>query len=818
MPKSLIMKSTFIALVGSLSFAAYAVADAGTRIEVPAGDLLVALQSLERQADIEVVYQAEQLKGMQTEGLSGTYSAKEALALLLKGTPLDVRTDKSTGVMLITPASAPPAKTTANVTEAGEMMVAQSQDGAAAHGSVENDGEDQNTAANSQDTREDVTLEEITVTAQRRKERLIETPISIGVLSGESIDSAGTRGITDVLNQVGGVSLNENSPGNSVIAIRGVTSGAGTTTTAYYMDEVPFAFIRGSGLADTSAFDLSRIEVLRGPQGTLYGAAALGGVVRVITNDANLDRVAAKIRMRTSTTDDGGDNYGGDLALNVPLVAGKLAVRGVASYSELSGFIDSVTGEEDINDSEIQAYRLKATYQPVDNLTFRAGISRSKIDTGAPSSSLDGLSTVFSANQPDQRTLNTYNLISEYDGPSVSLLSSTSYLDYEVRQQNELLVAGTGRAESIIFNPMRSFAQELRAVSQLDGPWKWSAGAIYKKTTETVNQSVFAFFPFPLRQQEQSESYAFFGETTRTFDDRLDVTAGLRYFKDKLTMFDLERLTSGTTRLNAPKTSQFDRVTGRVVIGYKLQQDAMLYGSVATGFRSGMNQTPSLVEVAPDFPPLGPDSIITYEVGTKGRVLNGAVTYDTAIYFTDWKDIQQSLITPIGLLGRLNAGEAGGMGVDASVTYQPSDMMELHASIGWNDLTFAENVLQGTSVLFADGARLNDSPEWTGSLGGIYRMSTPWADIRGYLSGNFAYGSARAFRFLTANVLNLSASDSHRALKASVGIEGERWSTELYGDNLTNDDGAITAPFAAGAFMSIRQRPRTVGLRVMYDY
>lgn len=293
----------------------------------------------------------------------------------------------------------------------------------------------------------DTVVEEIVVSAQRRgDERLVETPVSIGVLSGDALDRSSSRSVADVLNQVGGVTLIETRPGASEIAIRGVVAGTGTSTTAYYLDELPFAFIDQSEAPDASAYDLERVEVLRGPQGTLYGANALSGVVRILTKDADLDRLEAKGRARGSSTSDGGDNYGADLAVNVPLIPGKLAVRGVASYSDLGGYVDSsLTGEKEINDHRAQAYRLKLNYQATENLSVKLGVSRSEVDSGAPSQSFDDMTTPFTGNQGDERVYDAWNLIVQYDAPLFSILSATSYLDYELDTQREILLSGTSR-------------------------------------------------------------------------------------------------------------------------------------------------------------------------------------------------------------------------------------------------------------------------------------------------------------------------------------------------------------------------------------
>jgi len=663
-------------------------------------------------------------------------------------------------------------------------------------------------------------LEEIVVSAQRREERLIDAPISIGVLSGSDLDRGSSHGVSDVLNQVGGVSLIETQPGNAQIAIRGVVADAysGTSTTGYYLDEVPFAFINTAQLPDVNAFDLSRVEVLRGPQGTLYGVNALSGVVRVLSADAELDNFQAKGRMRGSDTAHGSGNYGADLALNVPLIPGELAVRGVASYSNLSGFIDSsLTGQRRINDSESQAYRMKMNYKPLNNLNIKLGWTRSDINNGAPSKAFEDLTTPFSPDQADARVYDTYNLIAEYDWSHVSLLSSTSYFDYRADTQEEILLPDEFRLNYLNRYSLNSFSQEFRFASKLGGPWQWSAGTIYKDTKQLQLQSAPEFFAAPYEDKNRSESYAVFGETTRSLGgDKFAVTAGVRYFHDDLLSTELSNFFASP--LTPPRPVTFERVTGRVVASYKPDAAQTFYASVASGFRSGVNQTSAVEQVVPSLGSVKPDSLISYEVGAKGEVFRNTLSYEAALYYTDWTDIQQGLILPIGFFAGVNVGDASGLGVDASARYQVTDAFTLQGGIGWNGLELDQDIFTSGVLLFAEGERLNNSPEWTGSVTGSYSIETPITGWRVVLSSTFSYRSPMTLRYLQGDLLTETESDPMRSLQADIGFQSDRWSLSLYGDNLTDDRGAITPPDITYANNSVRQRPRTIGLQVIFNY
>jgi iron complex outermembrane recepter protein len=663
------------------------------------------------------------------------------------------------------------------------------------------------------------TIQEIVVSAQRRgDEKLVETPVSIGVLTGAALDKGSSRSVADVLNTVGGVTLTESRPGASEISIRGVVAGTGTSTTGYYLDELPFSFIDISEAPDASAYDLERVEVLRGPQGTLYGANALSGVVRILTKDADLDGWEAKGRVRGSSTHSGGNNYGGDLAVNVPLIPDKLAVRAVASYSDFDGFIrSSLTNEDRINDAQTQAYRLKVNYLATENLSVKFGATHSQLDSGAPSVAQDDFTTPFSGNQADDRTYDAFNLVLEYDADKFSVLSATSYLDYSLDTQREILLSGVSRLNYHNRFTVEILSQEVRFTSALDGPWQWSGGAYYKEAKQNQFQDARPTFPNPFEDDNESKSYAVFAELTRSFaDGRFELTGGLRYFNDDLT--STERSNFFATPLSPPRDGKFDRVTGRVVLKYNLDDDYMLYGSVASGFRSGVNQTSAVAAIDASFPPVDPDSLITYEAGAKGIFWDGKAQFDTAVYFTQWTDVQQSLILPVGFFARVNAGDASGLGADASLLLQPTDNLSLQLSVGWNDLQFDEDILQRGVVLFPQDTRLNNSPELTASFGGEYRFPIGLANLGGVLGTSMNYSSEKTLRSLTSNVLTQSESDSILQAVARLGVEADRWTAELYAENLFDEGGSVTAPDLGGAFNTVRLRPRTIGIQATFKF
>jgi len=280
---------------------------------------------------------------------------------------------------------------------------------------------------------EDATqLAEVVVTAQRRAEALQDVPISITVLTGASLDQS-TQSLTEEIGRVPGIAMVDSNLGGSFISLRGVgstgTNFAGTNTVGYYLDSVPFGFIRNALTPNSSAFDLERIEVLRGPQGTLYGVNSQNGVIRVLTHDVELDSFSLKYRGAVSNTEDGGINYRGDAALNAPLIDDRLGVRLVAGYEDFDGWIDR-PNRKDANDLRRVTLRGKLKARPTDELTLGASFWHSGMDSHARPTGFADNTTPVVVDEPMSEDYDIYAFQVGYEFGGASLTSVTSLMDY----------------------------------------------------------------------------------------------------------------------------------------------------------------------------------------------------------------------------------------------------------------------------------------------------------------------------------------------------------------------------------------------------
>jgi outer membrane receptor protein involved in Fe transport len=682
--------------------------------------------------------------------------------------------------------------------------------------------------------RQDRVLEEITVSAQRRDENVKDVPIAISVLGGNTLDHSSFTSLNDALRTVPGIAMFENGQlVASTIAIRGVASNPspldGASIVGYYWDELSFGLIRSPLTPDLNAYDLERVEVLRGPQGTLYGANSLNGVIRVLTHDADLDEVEFKARTTLSSTQDGGESYRADAALNVPLVPGKLAVRAVVGYADNDGWVDQPqSGRKDVNDEIAKVLRLKVNARPVENFGVELTAWLSRDDRGGSSRSTVPGSSATTGPEPIGNRSDAYGLTLTYDFDAFSVLSATNSIDYSSYSVINVPIAP---GNFLITRPRAKLtSQELRFSSTGEGPWKWSAGAIYRDEKDGFFQILSVFSTTsPNDINYKSESFAFFGELTRRFlDNKLELTGGLRYFEDdqseqELSVWipsDLIALPLQSRRVKSQAT------TPRVVLSFRPNESSNYYASYAQGFRSGLTPSQTSLRGSKGLGPnTKPDKLSNYEIGLKRAAFDGRVSYELAAYYIDWKDTVQEVVNQLPppnetvlYASAVNSEGISGPGVDAAASVRVTDRLDLTATVSWNDLAFDKDVRSTTGLLYLKGDRPPNSSETTAGATIDYALPL-WGEYSGQFSAGVNYTSKLLKLAATTGDSiagdNLLTARSSFTLKAPAG-----WSAMLFVNNLTNEDGRTQASLAdlRNSLGVDRLRPRTYGVQVDYNF
>ncbi|MFO1466968.1 MAG: TonB-dependent receptor [Steroidobacteraceae bacterium] len=811
--------------------------------DIPPQNLSDALEIVALASHHKLLYASEVVSGKRSPAIKGQFTTEEAVKALLAGTNLSYEVTQD--LVLIRPVGRPvgSASTQAAVVGTGgaavavavgekeatvweKFRLAEADQGAAATAAAVEQRSEPSSA------KETEALDEILVTAQKRVERLQDVPISISVLTGSMLDKSTGQGLFDELNRVPGVIVAPAAEfGAPMLSLRGVVADgplqSGSTPIAYYLDTVPFGFVRSAFVPDANAFDLQRVEVLRGPQGTLYGANAEDGVVRVITSDADLHNFDFKARALVSGTDGGGVNSGADVAINVPLVDGKLAIRGVVDYQDLSGWIDRPSVENS-NNAVLRSYRLKINAQPTDNLSIGLSAWSSRDHYATPSNSLPNYTAPIStAPEPITNNFDAYGAKIAYQFPHFSITSMTSYIDYLQSADEDASPLG-GFFQGLLVKlrySSRVFSQEFLLSSNDTGPWHWTAGAYYRDARDPYYQVVTPLEGFIEDFTDQSRSYAVFGQLSRRFlNDKLEWTLGLRQFHDRVST-----VKDDPTPPAYDVTQSFHSTTPRVVLTWFPTTDITGYASFSEGFRSGIPQYYVIGEIAPGLPPAKPDKLYNYEVGTKADLFEHRLSIDMAGYYVVWRDVQQVLGVPYQggrIAAIVNGQTASGPGIDIAATARPTKGLQIGGTFSWNNLTFDDDVYSFGQVVFSKGSRLNASSKHTASAFSTYQFPLG-GGFTGQLSASANYIPAQGNSGLTTSGAPYTAyGDSVVFANANFSvIFPNHWSVKLFGDNITNEYGSLSGPVygnfngyaETGLQVTGRPWPRTIGLTVDYQ-
>jgi iron complex outermembrane recepter protein len=818
-----------------------------------------ALRDLAQQTGLQIALFSDSIDGNAVVGpILGNQSAEEALKTLLTPSGLSYRVVSEGTIAVLNPKDSPPPVSGATGAAKRTSLWDRIR---VSQATVAPQEQTEDSPATPTDDKSEVT--EIVVTAQKREERLQDVPISISVLEGKVLSRSTERGVAEALTRIPGVSTQISTTatrlGSSggVVVIRGVPTASGVSSTAYYLDSVPFGFIRPGSptqAPDASGYDLERVEVLRGPQGTLYGSSALNGVVRVLSKDADLHRLEFSGRSSMSSTQHGDLNYRGDAMVNVPLVDGKLALRAVAGYQYLDGWIDKSI-EKNANDAEIQNYRLKISFQPTEALSIEPMLAQYRADTGAPSNSADGRVSLSTLTEPSTIRYTLYGLELGYDFDAVALTSSTSYFDYINHSSFDYEPFGLRPMNNVSELDSEIFSQEVRLDSRGGGAWRWSVGAFYRDAKDVQLLSrrepgtgVLVNPPYRAvnLSQGSSESFAVFGELTRAFrDGKIELTAGLRYFEDRVRAREVSRQSCFTgipgsgncTAANpAPLTvlsDRFDNVTPRVVLAWKPTNTLNVYTSYSEGFRSGFPQAFLVQQTLPGVPPVSPDSLANYEIGAKGSAFDHRVNFDAAVYYIDWSDVPVSrtidasaLFGAPFLLGITdNGGSAEGVGAELGISAAIATDIILGANLAWNALEIAKDTAtfapNGTpAILYSKGERLPESAEYSLGFTADYSFELG-SGLTGTLSGSTNYISEIVTSRIFVTNTNLvggpaTIRDGFWMSRVSAGIETRGgWRVRLFVDNLANQ--SAFSPDQNSPRWHSWARPRTTGLQIEFN-
>ncbi|HEX7115215.1 MAG TPA: TonB-dependent receptor [Steroidobacter sp.] len=702
---------------------------------------------------------------------------------------------------------------------------------------------------------QDVIIDEIIVTAQKRTEALIEVPQSVTVVGGDVLERQQAANFQDYLKLVPGLQLTQSTPGVGRLVMRGINTGGVASTVGVYVDETPFGsssgLVNGAILAaDFDTFDMQRIEVLRGPQGTLYGASSLSGVLRFVTNPPETDGFDARVRVGVETVEHGDTGYSGLGMVNIPL-SDSFAVRGVGYYRKLGGFIDSIgtAGSdvaEDINESESYGGRLSMLYRPSDAFSLRLTAMTQNIETLASSSvesdpnTLDTLYSELSQSQfvPEFTDVKyrVYNATMDIDLGFATLTSATSYNDFESPFRSDLTAQFSPVLEPI-FGPNEfmteqttaydKFTQELRLASAPNETFEWLVGAYYTREDGDITQHLEALIPgtlAPIPGQpvlgdlslaSEYEEIAGFVSGTIHFTERFELTLGGRYSENdqKAKQNAIGLFAGGETSFPTASSSE-DVFTWSIAPRFEISDHASFYMRAATGFRPGGPNV--LPPGATDVPrTYGSDELTSYEVGFKVESDDRAYSLDVAAFHIQWEDVQLAAqVNDFGV--NINGGDAKSEGIEFTATARPVTGFSVGLNGAYTNAKLEDDTPAVSGGLKGD--RLPFTPEYSVGLNAEYEWPVG-AQAMAYVGGSFRWLSDQTasydINFRTANGRQREI-PSYEVVDLTAGVDFGRFSIELYGKNITDSEGKTSVGTLGavpnGAIATGVIRPRTIGL------
>ena len=726
-------------------------------------------------------------------------------------------------------------------------------------------------------------LSEIVVTAQRREESLQQTPISVTAITTQQITDFGLRNFVDYAKSVPNMSFGMGGnpfgvPGfgyssTRQIVIRGVT---GADTTSLYIDDTPIPSV-----VDPRVYDLERIEVLRGPQATLFGASSMGGTVRLITKKADPGGARGSLDMQAFDINAGGFGYDVSGSVKVPVVANNAGLRLSVFDTFSPGYFTKIFGVANVpgvdfapgtqisgstNLGDTREYGGTAsvliTPEAIPGLSIVPLVMLQRSDVNGYPLAEDNASN-FTQVRPLDVTESSlgqwqfYAITAKYAAGFGDFISSTSFF-HRYSQDVEDGTMWFATFQSDYYSPLPYLAatalqtydsqevtEELRFQSRLRGRLQFVAGFFYQRAPTS---SPFSY-PIPglnaasgytlgtdniaqIDEETVSKQTAAFADIAYTPFEKLQLSAGVR--KASLESSGHYAIVQPPS-LHADVSYSFDQkqqpVTPRFVAKYSFDADDMTYASASKGFRIGGENPPETGPCAAGVRMLGlpvgvpipyySDSLWSYELGVKNLWDDRKIATRAAAYYIDWSNVQQTVLLPVcGIPVQLNAGAARIVGGEGELTARIASGFELDAGLGYEDgkITEAKTLPNGQVVGFPVGTPLSGVPKWTASFRAAYTTATRFGSA--FVRGEYSFvGSSLSLANGGAGLYRAEYS----LVDLRAGLHSGDWTTTLFVKNLFNTaanygDIVTVAGVVPGQTRLVVAQPRTIGLELRRSF
>ncbi len=801
-------------------------AHAATRhiFNLPAEPLTAALFDFAVQANVSVSLDAPGACRAVSNRLSGAYTVTEGLSHLLAGTGCGYRMVDVGAVRIFRLAPPSPAPAAPTVRPAPPISV---------------------TPPPILTVRPpDQPISEVVVTATRRNALADSLPLAMSTISAADLGEDRAGGIGDLTGQATGLTVTNLGPGRNKFIIRGLSDGplTGHTQAAVglYFDDVRLAY--NAPDPDLKLVDVDRVEILRGPQGSLYGAGSISGLLRVVTRQPDLDHVSGIITASGSDITGGEESREVEAVFNAPLISGRLAVRAVVYREHEGGYLDDfLIRRHNTNFTDRTGGRLAIRYRISDDWTLSAGFIRQGLYSGDAqyaTGGVNGLQRAVRLMEPNDNQFTEGYATLEGETPLGRFKNATAVIQHEIDARYDATTALRQFAPGLPFRPSpyddhsntSLVVDEISLVSPGAGRFQWLAGGFVSVGRQRLRSTLTtpgapgraARTVYDEARTDNTLELAVFGEGTYSLTSRLSVTLGLRVYGTRIST-DAATSQPIIHAADAFKGALVDTgVAPRVAVQYQLGGHVMTYVQAAEGYRAGgfntsgpVGQTfTSNLAAAQPYRRFTGDNLWIFETGLKARFLDDRINVRAAGFYTVWKNIQSDLPLRSGLPFTANIGDGRNVG------------LEVEASYSVNGLRLRGNAMFDRPQL----VRLNPGfPTIQHSgLPGVPRLSVG-VDVRyvhavgrnmtAVFNAQYAYvGISR----LTFDASTAPSQGGFSTGKISLGLNAGRWSATAFVDNPANSVGNTFAygnPFTLRSAPQVTpQRPRTAGLEVSRSF
>ena len=826
------------------------------KFDLPSQPLADALHAVAEQTRTSVLFDSEVVDGRIAPPLHATLTASEAIRRLTADMNLTVLQPSTDTITISMPGephhSSDAADSTAHLAQADgnglpdrspweRLHVAQS--GASGAGGSLSTGPNPPTA-----------LEEIVVSAQKRVERLQEVPVPVTAINTAALAETDQVRLQDYYMTVPGLTLNSGGNQNNgvpVLAIRGLSSGGGNPTVGITVDDVPYGAttaLAGGGVApDLDPSDLARIEVLRGPQGTLYGANSIGGLLKFVTVDPSTDRVSGRVQGDFSSIEYGGPTYGVRGAINLPL-SDTIAVRASAFVRRNGGYVDNIeTGERGTNWGNAAGGRLSGMWKPSDTFSLKlSALLQSSTVHGSSSANedIDGfhrlLQTYLQGTGAIDRQTQVYSATANAKLGQFDLTSVTGYsLDHlsDIVDFSQSILPQTQAQFGVSGSPLfdfentYKFTEDLRLSSSLGPKIDWLLGLFYDHENSLWRQALLAEDALTsaivgswatFQWQVGYVEYSAYTDFTFHITDRFNVQVGGREARLRQTYGEVDAgvfITAfdglASPLVSVQPASHENPFTYLVTPQFKIAPNLMVYARLASGFRpGGPNQTAAVFGTPLNYKA---DTTKNYELGMKGDLLGRSLSIDTSLYYIDWKDIQLSAYNPVDYTTYFtNGSRAKSEGVELSLASSPLPGLTLSAWGVWDEAVLTAPFPPQSSVLAVPGERLPFTSRWSGNFS-IDDDFPLGATLSGFAGAAVSYQGDRPQGFIAGEAAQ-QILPAYTKVDLRFGLKSDTWSASFFINNVTDKRGALSGnPIPPPqAFFFIQ--PRTIGVTVSQSF